>query len=525
MCGGDVRRRGEVSLLVEDDERGGHARRVMESYEKWLGEGPEVSILRLIGLFDRPADPGCVSALREPPVIPGLTGFLAGLPDAGWRQALARLRKARLLAEPDPHDPDTLDAHPLVREHFGRKLKEKHPDAWREGHNRLYEHLKDVPRKELPDTLEEMAPLFAAVAHGCAAGRHQDALDEVFRPRIQRRSKHFSGKMLGARGADLAALSAFFDSPWSRPAPALLDHDKAFLLSAAGFGLQALGRLGEAAEPMRAGLDAHIAQEDWENAAISASNLSELHLAMGEVGRALEYARQAVDLAGPSGNVFQRVTRRVRLADTLHQAGRAEKADALFREAEGMQKERQPKYPLLYSLSGFQYCDLLLEQGKFEEVIDRAKQTIEIAEINNWLLDIALDHLSLGRAHLHLARQEGMGGFSLAAEHLDRAVEGLRRAGQQDDLPRGLLARAELHRLRNDYGRAKQDLEEAMEIAERGGMGLHRADANLEYARLCLAMGEKDKARAHLGTAKKQIERMGYGRREKEVQELEARLK
>ncbi len=33
-------------------------------------------MLRLLGLFDRPADPGCLAALRAGPVIPGLTDGL-----------------------------------------------------------------------------------------------------------------------------------------------------------------------------------------------------------------------------------------------------------------------------------------------------------------------------------------------------------------------------------------------------------------------------------------------------------------
>jgi hypothetical protein len=28
----------------------------MESYQTWFGEGPELSVLRILGLFDRPAD-------------------------------------------------------------------------------------------------------------------------------------------------------------------------------------------------------------------------------------------------------------------------------------------------------------------------------------------------------------------------------------------------------------------------------------------------------------------------------------
>lgn len=142
-----------------------------------------------------------------------------------------------------------------------------------------------------------------------------------------------------------------------------------------------------------------------------------------------------------------------------------------------------------------------------------------------FLLDIALDHLSLGRAYLLQAQEEETADFSKAAEHLDQAVDGLRKSGQQQELPRGLLARADLHLARKDFDRAKHDLDDAMTIATRGGMGLHQADAHLEYARLHLATGETKKARESLAKAKEMIDRMGYHRRDKDVKELEDRLR
>ena len=55
--GGDIRRRSEVSgHLAHDLRQGAHARKVMESYQSWFGEGPELATLRMLGLFDRPAD-------------------------------------------------------------------------------------------------------------------------------------------------------------------------------------------------------------------------------------------------------------------------------------------------------------------------------------------------------------------------------------------------------------------------------------------------------------------------------------
>ena len=68
---GDIRCRKEVSeRLAHDVRQGVHARKVMESYQTWFGEGPELSVLRMLGLFDRPADEKALGALLKPPAIP-----------------------------------------------------------------------------------------------------------------------------------------------------------------------------------------------------------------------------------------------------------------------------------------------------------------------------------------------------------------------------------------------------------------------------------------------------------------------
>jgi len=109
--------------------------------------------------------------------------------------------------------------------------------------------------------------------------------------------------------------------------------------------------------------------------------------------------------------------------------------------------------------------------------------------------------------------------------YLNRAVDGLRQAGQQGELPRGLLARAAYYRVTGDLEKAQRDLDEAFTIVLRGGMGLYLADCHLEYARLALARDEKEDAREHWGTAKDSIEKMGYHRRDKEVEEIEMSLR
>jgi hypothetical protein len=130
---------------------------MIAAFEKKFGEGPEVETPRLLGLFDRPADGPSLAALRKPPKIPGLTDHIGARAKTRWLQAVQTLRKYKLIAEECHHDPDELDAHPLVREHFGVQLKQYFPNAWREGNNRLYGHLKHTAKK-LPDTLDPNLP-------------------------------------------------------------------------------------------------------------------------------------------------------------------------------------------------------------------------------------------------------------------------------------------------------------------------------------------------------------------------------
>ena len=539
---GDVRQINEIELVKADDRQGGHARKLMEKYERWLGDGPELSILQLLGLFDRPAEAGSIQALRTEPAIPNLTDSLVDLGQEDWRFAVSNLRDCGLVSPASSGDSNSqsLDAHPLVREHFAEQLTERFPKAAKEAHRRLYEHLKQST-PEQPDTLQAMMPLYHAVAHGCKAELWQEALDEVYFERINRGQEFFSTQKLGAFGADLSAVSCFFDEPWQRSTTNVTEADQAWILGQAGFRLRALRRLGEAAEPLKASIEAYIAQQEWKNSAQAVANLSELHLTLGDLAASIRMAEQSVELADRSGDAFLRMVGRGTLADALHQAARNAKSLAAFREAEGMQKERQPEAPLLYSLAGFRYCDLLLDEPSAfspqllalnvePKDVDTAQSAIETChnvrnhaeyalELSEQFLgkglglhDIALDHLTLGRTHflevlLQAATTIPQPAMEQTEQHLNESVSFLRQAGQQHELPRGLLARAALRRVQERFDDAERNIAEAESIAERGSMLIHQIDAAIERCRLQLAMGKRGTARESLELAKELVKK------------------
>jgi len=200
---GDIRRRSEASgHLAHDIRHGAHAQKVMESYQAWFGEGPELSVLRILGLFDRPVDEKALGVLLKPPAIPGLTQSLTDLSPTKWRMILAKLRRARLLAGRDPDNPSYLDTHPLVREYFGEQLRSQKTDAWKECNRRLF-HYYQTLTPQLPNSFKEMEPLFSAVICGCEAGLFLGALHEVYISRIQRGTASFAA--LESKGVEQSA--------------------------------------------------------------------------------------------------------------------------------------------------------------------------------------------------------------------------------------------------------------------------------------------------------------------------------
>jgi tetratricopeptide (TPR) repeat protein len=545
----DIRRRHEVVLLDEDPEHGSHARHMFAAYVRHLGEhSPEVAVLRLLGFFDRAAERELLDVLRaregviyewseeakwggEHPQskciydsLVEVTAPLLDLPQPQWHRVLNRLRELRLIDLIGPEKSPALGAHPLLRECFAEQVRMQFPAAWQAGHRRLFEHLSGTA-PYYPRGIESLQPLYQAVAHGCLAGLHEQARADVYSTRILQDS-FYSWKALGAIGADLGAVACFFTTPWTTLTPTLAPADQAWLLNEAALYLQALGRLSEAVEPMRAGIEMAVEQTDWTNAAIYSSNLSELEITRGEVATAVTAGEQSVTYADRCGDTFQQMANRTTLADALHRAGQRDESRRLFEDAELLQA-LDPGYPWFYSLQGFRYCDLLLSDAErtawrrwlgaqtgpsemptvtttaaCDAVSERSVYALRIAETHRWLLDIALDHLTLSRAALYKGRP--------ARDHIEAAVDGLRAAGTMNHLPSGLLTRAWQRCLLGDEAGSREDLDEAWEIAERGPMPLIQADIQLTRARLF-------RDRAALAEARRLIDKHGYHRRDGEL--------
>lgn len=584
VCGGDIRHRDQFNfadIVLSPEEQSDLAtdktivaakraakvmRGYLEQFEKLETDGasaglggPERGLLNLLGLFDRPADGPAVDALLAQH-IPGLTDELfferietisgwwpfksrqielKPLPEAKrtarLREAKSRLRKLRLLSRANPRDPHELDAHPVVRAFFTGRLEEAAPEAAKVAHNILYRHYS-AAAPELPNTLEEMQPLFHAIRHGVKAGRAQEALDKVFWRRIERESDTYATRVLGAFGPRLAVSANFFEAPWRTPRRDLRSADQAWLLGNAAFSLTALGRLTDSVEPRRANLDAHVAEEQWAPAADSGGELTDTLLALGRVAEAILVVEQAVTHADRSAQDEQRQDTRTYLAIAFMTAGYPDRAATLFAEVEKIWRQRRAGegFDGVVSISGYYYGDLIVARGDAAQGLTRGRYQLDIAER---YLGKGMGLQNIGFAQLLIGRAQDALGDAGAAVSLDAAVAGLRKSGRTDELPKALLARAEHRRRRAGAGERaliegiRADLTEVGDIAGEE-MRLYLTDLALERARLALdvpsafASTEAAHAEAKAQTAKaaQLIADTGYHRRDPELAELKARL-
>jgi tetratricopeptide (TPR) repeat protein len=533
-CGSDIRRYNEVPLLAEKTE-GPYARTIMRAYEQWFAGTVELDVLHLLSLFDRPAELDALTELRRAPTISGLTERLQ---DRGsWNEALMTLRMVGLLLD----EPDgALDCHPLVREYFNERFRATNPQAWQMSHGRLYAYFCGVS-PTYPNTLAAMEPLFRAVAHGCKAGRHAEALHEVYIKRIQRGGESFGMNMLGMFSSCLTALAGFFEAPWNKRKDGLGDADFIYVLFDAAWAFWSIGPLDQAAELYDTTFSVGMAIDDLETASGAAYCAAVTKASLGKIGAATRSIRQALKLARRSG-ALQEVENCARaLGGILFLAGRIPRAERCFRLAEAIQRTYEPRHRWLNGVYGADYCELLSASGRYREARARAMELLTYPMEPPRVVCTALYHLAIVRSYCREEVAEGVAAFGEAAGHMTKAIELLRAGNDVEFLGVGLLVDAELRRMTGAIAEAQRSIREACAIAVQGNWVLLIVDCHIEMAFLRLEerrMGLDERwtagcefdlqapmsARQHYERAVGLSDQIGYRRRDPELERLRKEL-
>lgn len=518
---GDIRKFREPKKIIGENGNKNEysAFKIMYSYEECFRNQHELSLLYCLGLFDHPVSHDVLMYLCKSQ-IPELT---LGITESAWARAIDNLKNNYYLITTCDYDNNQLDSHPLIREYFGDQLKTKHYSAWITANEILYKYYQLITLNYTPDDIKDIQQLIHAVKHGCLANLHQQAFDAVYYKRISRGKTYYLHK-IGACTDDLAVLSSFLEKNWTLVHTGIKPSDQAFILRTIAHRLRSLGWIEQCIEPFNASLGIYRRLANKSKIAKTESDLIEPYLTLGYIGKAIKLAESGVKKNYHIDPVLDRRLRRVSVyARALHQSGQYEEAVFYFREAEKIQKQYKPNIKYLMGLSGFRYCELLIENNQCEDALHHAREGLSLAEKQlpddkPYTLFIGLNKLILGRAILK------SGGGEEAAGFIKEALEDLRKANDQDHLPRGLLMCANLNCTIRDFEKAHQRLKEVLEIAKPNGMRLHIVDCYLEYVNLYLAEGKLAKAQEYLKNAKALIEETGYHRRDAELADLQAQL-
>lgn len=409
-------------------------------------------------------------------------------------------------------------------------------------------------------TLHDLIPLYRAIMHGCHAGLEQEALTKVFNGRIRRGKLGYSTNMLGAFSHELEALRCFFTAPWRSLVPAVSKMGgpsagswswEASLFNEVGWCLLALGRLEEAIEPLQVSMDLCVRDWNYIGAAVSAGNLVNVLLALGEIATAEAYATIALNYTKLCPYRFEWTTSLLTHARVLNESGNYQEAKLAVKEAHNSAHGKE----LEVSTASFYFADVFLTIAEMESWRSHLglrtasppefliKRCASFRNIANRALDAARSFsgapvrdsacccLTLARLSIYewLLSPHFNSSDSHQFMHVEslnwanQAVADSRQANEATLIPSSLITRAWISCLGANMVSAKADLDEALEIAVYCHMPLVQADIHLTRARL-FATGCGVKAEYpwtspgdDLALAEHFVTKHGYHRRAREL--------
>lgn len=510
---GDIKKRKEIGGLIENEDAIGGAKRVMEAYWRWFKEeepdpgkadSPRLLILYLMGLFDKPVKIDILSKLWR---LNKIFLFSDNLnKNTKFIKAYIQLSELGLLTLFKNEDyigreeifgnVEYLDAHPLVREFFGEKFKIENVNYWKKAHKILFDHYKELGHKKLVLEIEDMEPLFNAIAHACKINLHHKAYD-IYWKSILWEDNYYCSRVLGAFGAELSTLSSFFDMLWTKPSKKLDENRQVIVLERASECLRAVGRIKDALYPIE---EAYRRSITLDNKYRFASILSQLYLIKGDINQSKLYGEQIYVLAKDETKELSREVEDylALYVNTLYQEGDKNGAYNLYKRVKLSRRKRENNADFDIIME-YYFLDLLLNLGQDKDVykwlvnkkILKRNTKKEMQNQKQFYVEIPLEHalidLALAKVNIYWYQQpvnlnenEFIRIIRKGQFRLIKAIEKLKIAQDQTFLPAGFLTQAKLFRLLNDTKNAKLELAKVFEIVNYQHMKLYLIDYYIE---------------------------------------------
>lgn len=484
---GDIAHLSDLPSPDADEPRYQRVHRVLRRYDEGLGDA-EQSFLRLFSAFRTPmqenAFPRVFRGLVIKPLpiimVTPLNEAIVALNDLAFAKMLARLEAARLLRYNVING--TYTTHPLIRGHYYRQLC-AHPNRT-EAHVAIKDYyLSNVGDEPTWPTLEQLHPLIELVHHTCQTGNYDQASIFVWE-RIDQGDRAVLTHVLGAYETTLDLCLEFFPGRNFGTEPLVSKpYAKGWFLNEAGLALMSLGRLADAEPLFQRSNEINVKDEEWKDVSRNYINLANLLAHRGELAASTTMAYKAIPHYAEDKE--SEVRSLCRLGWALHLQGQSAAAGKHFAAAEMLERKITPSVRHLYSDLGICHATYHWRTGDIATARAITKANMTLCKKYHWQQDISQCHRLLGELAATEEKNES------ARTQLDEALKIARSISRHDVLIAALLARGRFLAWRSDASASRSDLDEALDMATRGGYRIFETDIRIALAWL-LALAEDD---------------------------------
>jgi hypothetical protein len=502
VLGKDISRINEIESLRDDKTKSSnHATRMLTSYKKYLRrEGKiELDILKLLGFFDRAISFDVINVLKNKPLIENINNNLVNVSDLDWNYALNNLKVLCLIS----NNEKVLDTHPLVREYFSKYIEENFEDSYVKGHYRLYKYYEKLPKKEFPDTVEEMEPLFQSIYHGCKAKEYLDTFvlysSRISRKKVQNVETFYLSYTLGEIHLELKIMSNYFRKPYSEFVKNL---DSRIKSSALGIVLYSYILLGKYKKALTL-INLEVSNLMSDDAVIqSATNHALLYLLLGNLNSSKEVLKKHIPVTlnlsdyGLKGHI---------LADYAYinfLQGNLIEAEEYFKQAENsyVYEHRRNSVPMNYlaSIMGYRYIKYLIYIDiDSHKLINRIKENMFFSKAAKYITDFGLEHILLAKLKFNIKTKE-----KIVLNLLGNGLRLLRKSNDNAYITEALIESVNIYRVYLLFDKSNEYLIEAYDLIIRSEAKLLLADWYIVAIQLALDEENFIKANTYFKEAK-----------------------
>jgi tetratricopeptide (TPR) repeat protein len=466
----------DSARLSETDPLERKLRHLLNFYERALPQN-RVALLGLISLFRAPAPEATILTLARN--LPSVATVLADLPDEALLGLLSSMAREHLLTYDRASDGSkTWTCHPVIRDHFRQALLGWATDIGPEAAGLL----AGQPASQRATDVRELQPVLAAIELLLDANDFVTA-GMLFSERLGD-GEIFLSLPAPAEGFR-CALGFVRDADRRRRCALTLSKGRlGTMLRWVALTAVNAGEFARALPFLHDSITIDHEVNNRRNLCLALRSESELLVVLGQLADAEASSRKALNLARIVGLPPDPDTRSSlsTLGDVLALRGQVGDALSEFNLANGIELAigRESHQPELSGIDGLRWAALLVRLGRMQRAKELTDSNHRVCSRKAWNDQVARCKWLLGV--IATAARD----FANAADNISAAEEIVRRGQMIIELPRVLLARADLERCLHNWEAAVSAVDGALHLAAPRRMRLDHADALVMRARILL---------------------------------------